>query len=318
MVNSKMIQFCLIQGIRKFFEQNNFVDVLTPPAVQNPGTEPHLHPFQLSQKKDDQLFPYYLHTSPEFSMKQLLSEGAKKIFTINYCFRDEPRSENHRFQFIMLEWYRANENYLKIMDDCEQLIIFLVKHLQSNNVKTSFEFNTLEKITVRKLFQEILNIDLYELLTIKQIKSYLKTEHSELQVLPNNSLWEDYYFLLFLNKIEPLLKSRPAILIYEFPFHLKALSTIKKDDPNVCERFEIYLDGIEVCNCFNELTDLHEQTNRILEDEKTKKNLYQYNLGKPNQLLEALEKGIPPSSGIALGVERLLKVLTGIENPFWD
>ncbi|MBT6325164.1 MAG: EF-P lysine aminoacylase GenX, partial [Bdellovibrionales bacterium] len=95
--------FSLISIIRQFFAKENFIDVLTPPAVQNPGMETHIHPFKVSsmleQEKESSLF---LHTSPEFCMKELLSEGLSKIFTISYCFRDEPTSIQHRAQFLML------------------------------------------------------------------------------------------------------------------------------------------------------------------------------------------------------------------------
>ena len=130
--------------------------------------------------------------------------------------------------------------------------------------------------------------------------------------------WDDYYFLLFLNKIEPLLVHYPYLLLYEFPHHLSALSTLKEADPRVCERFEIYSKGVELCNCFNELRDLTIQKERFSFQAHEKEKLYGYILPEPQVLYDSLERGLPVSSGIALGVERLQKVLTGIENPFWD
>ena len=130
--------------------------------------------------------------------------------------------------------------------------------------------------------------------------------------------WDDYYFLLFLNKIEPHLTHYPFLLLYEFPNHLSALSTLKKEDPRVCERFEIYSKGIELCNCFNELTDLSIQKERFRMQAIDKKSIYHYELPEPTVLYNALQRGLPISSGIALGVERFLKVLTGVENPFWE
>ena len=110
-------QFELIQLIRNFFTQQGFLDVMTPPAVENPGMEVHIHPFQLHSVIKNKLVPQYLHTSPEFCLKQLLASPGEKIeniFSLSYCFRDEPNSPIHRNQFIMLEWYRKHAlHYIK-------------------------------------------------------------------------------------------------------------------------------------------------------------------------------------------------------------
>src|SRR5688500_2752905 len=113
-------QFEFIQIIRNYFMEQGFLDVLTPPAVENPGMEVHIHPFQLHSVRSQTNVPLYLHTSPEFCMKELLADEKEQldnIFSLSYCFRDEPDSPIHRSQFIMLEWYRKNERYEKIMQD---------------------------------------------------------------------------------------------------------------------------------------------------------------------------------------------------------
>src|SRR4051812_37719705 len=112
-------QFELIQLIRNYFGQQGFLDVLTPPMVENPGMEVHIHPYQIKSTRTNRDLPLYLHTSPEFALKQLLAadEGFDKIFSLGYCFRDEPSSPIHRSQFMMLEWYRKHERYEKIMED---------------------------------------------------------------------------------------------------------------------------------------------------------------------------------------------------------
>ncbi|MCO4753987.1 MAG: hypothetical protein KC478_05875, partial [Bacteriovoracaceae bacterium] len=107
-------QFALIQAIRNYFTEMGFVDVMTPPMVENPGMETHIHPFEVFSKYKGKSTNQYLHTSPEFHMKELLSleeEQLDNIFNISYCFRDEPSSPIHRSQFLMLEWYRKNERY---------------------------------------------------------------------------------------------------------------------------------------------------------------------------------------------------------------
>lgn len=322
-------QFELIQMIRKFFTQEGLLDVLTPPIVLNPGIEPHIHPFQLYSPHQQKKLPYYLHTSPEFHMKELLSQGLEQIFTLSYSFRHEPQSTYHRQQFLMLEWYRAHTRYEKIMDDVENLMKFCVETFSEKNYPLSPVWKKenqpplhFERLTIQELFQEYLQINILDFLEVDDLRQLIKKNFKEVPLPHENPsqplLWEDYYFLLFLNLIEPQLTTRPFLLLYEFPHHLSALSTLKKSNPLVCERFEVYVQGIELCNCYNELTDFQQQLERYKQQSQLKKELYGYDLPYPEVLLSALAKGLPPSAGIALGVERLLMSLTGISNPFFS
>ncbi len=313
--------FLLQQAIRDFFVKNDFLDVLTPPMVENPGMETHIHPFQVHQAIDKKHNGLYLHTSPEFHMKELLADGHEKIFTLSYCFRNEPDSANHRAQFIMLEWYRTHENYQKIMADVEELFMHCRNELLDKNVEISSLYKEfkLERKTIQEIFLEVLNIDILDYLEKDKLRTLIATKFKDVPIPPTDEgmEWDDYYFLLFLNKIEPKLEEYPFVLLYEFPHQLAALSTLKESDPRVCERFEVYCQGIELCNCFNELRDLDVQKSRFNEQAKLKKSLYDYELPKANLLYESLEKGFPKTGGIALGVERLLKVLTANDNPFY-
>jgi len=316
-----LAQFEILQALRLFFKSQNFHDVLTPPVVTNPGMETHIHAFKLASLIKKEIPPLYLHTSPEFHMKELLSLGFDKFFTLSYCFRDEPSSPIHRSQFIMLEWYRRGERYEGIMNDCEKLLPFCIEHLESKKIATRPELKSLktERVTIQELFFNFLHFDILNFLDPQDLKEKINKDFPEVPLPSNvNLAWDDYYFLLFLNKIETDLANFPSLLLYEFPHHLSALSTLKESDPRVCERFEIYLSGVELCNCFNELRDINIQKERFREQAFQKKNLYNYTLPEPQILYDALERGFPTSSGIALGVERLLAGLTEIENPFWD
>jgi lysyl-tRNA synthetase class 2 len=314
-------QFDLLAAIRNFFTQKNFVDVLTPPMVQNPGMETHIHPFQVAQARTKNFAPWYLQTSPEFHMKELLSLGFKDLFTMSYSFRDEPNSSTHRPQFIMLEWYRSGAHYTQIMKDCEELFSSCLNALELKNhqVDQALRTGPFQKATIQEIFLDILNIDILNFLETKDLKEIIEKKFLDVPLPTKGETlsWEDYYFLLFLNKIEPHIKHFPFLLLYEFPHHLSALSTLKSEDPRVCERFEIYSKGIELCNCFNELTDIAVQKKRFEAQATEKNSLYHYELPEPKILYSALERGLPDSAGIALGVERLLKVLTSVENPFW-
>ena len=311
-------QFELIQLIRNFFTQQGFLDVMTPPAVENPGMEVHIHPFQLHSVIKNKLVPQYLHTSPEFCLKQLLASPEEKmenVFSLSYCFRDEPNSPIHRNQFIMLEWYRKHARYEKIMSDVEELIQICLK--SNLPIRKEMKDQTFVKKTMQQLFSEILNIDILNYLDVPSIKKLLKN-YPDVPVPVSECEWDDYFFLLYLNKIEPEIAKIPLLLIYEFPAPLSALSTLKSSDLRVCERFEVYINGVELCNCFNELTDPVEQKKRFDEQSFLKNKLYHYQLPAPTSFYQALEKGLPPSAGIALGVERLLCSLCEIENPFFS
>jgi len=310
-------QFELIQLIRNFFTQQGFLDVLTPPAVENPGMEVHIHPFQLYSVAKNSLTQQYLHTSPEFCLKELLASLEEKIdnaFSLTYCFRDEPNSPVHRNQFIMLEWYRKHERYEKIMLDVEELIqACLRSHLP---VRENLIDQKMVKKTMQEIFQEVLQIDILEYLDTTSIKKLLNN-YPDVPVPTSECEWDDYFFLLYLNKIEPIIAKIPLLMIYEFPAPLSALSTLKKEDSRVCERFEVYINGVELCNCFNELTDPTEQKRRFDEQQGLKKKLYDYSLPEPKNFYASLDQGLPPSAGIALGVERLLYSICKIENPFF-
>ncbi|GAB4021481.1 MAG: EF-P lysine aminoacylase EpmA [Bdellovibrio sp.] len=313
------LQFKVLQSIRDFFKSRDFVDVLTPPMVENPGMEPHIHPFKVVSAYPQQYSQHYLHTSPEFHMKQLLSYGFKKIFTLNYCFRDEPHSRLHRPQFLMLEWYRAGEHYSKIQEDSLELIKFVASDLKNNNFIIDESFLTNEPIifTIKEAFKNFVSLNLDDVLEAQDFKMWIKS-HLPSVPLPSVELsWDDYFFLVFLNEIEPKLKQFPICLLKEYPASMAALSTLKPNDSSVCERFEIYLHGIEVANCYNELTNLSEQRKRFQFQNNLKKELYQYQLPEPKQFYATMQKGLPSSSGIALGVERLIMALTKNEDVFW-
>lgn len=301
--------------------EQGFLDVLTPPAVENPGMEVHIHPFALHSVQKNKITPYYLHTSPEFCMKELLAseEGFDKIFSLSYCFRDEPVSPIHRPQFLMLEWYRKNERYESIMKDVEGLITFVVRESEKKKLPLRMEMKEarLVKKTMQELFLEELGIDILDHLDVPSIQTLLK-KFPDVPVPQSELQWDDYFFLLYLNKIEPVITKYPLLMITEFPAPLSALSTLKETDQRVCERFEVYINGIELCNCFNELTDVVEQKKRFSDQNKLKQKLYGYELPLPQRFYSAMEKGLPPSAGIALGVERLLHSLFEIENPFYS
>lgn len=281
--------------------------------VQNPGMETHIHPFEVYSKISAQSKGMFLHTSPEFELKQVLTqvEEFQNIYSISYCFRDEPNSPQHRHQFLMLEWYRKNHRYEKIMEDLKNLVSHCYESLGCK-VPEKFEYKT-----VSELFNEYAEFEILDFLDAKRLREKILKDLPTVPIPDQECSFDDYFFLVFLNLIEPKLVEYPFLIIDKYPAPLAALSTISEDDPRVCERFELYINGIEIANCFNELTDFSIQEQRFIEQKEEKKYLYKYELPYPEQFMNALAKGYPKSAGIALGVERLMGAITKIENPFY-
>lgn len=304
--------FTLTKAIRSFFEEKNFIYIDAPPLVENPGMEVHIHPFSVASVKDKS--PHgYLHTSPEFFMKKVLAdfdENFQNIFTISFSYRDEPNSPHHRKQFLMLEWYRKNVRYEQILSDVKDLI---------QHTYTSFHKPVphIQEVTVNELFLKYLGMSILDYLETDKLYQYIQKSFADIPLSghKNQWAWDDLFFLLFLNKIEPELTGLGAIIIKEYPAPLAALSTISESDPRVCERFELYIDGLEIANCFNEVTDKETLVRRFEAQNIDKKNLYGYELNEPTEFYQTMEN-YPKSSGIALGVERLLQTIEKIDDPF--
>jgi len=289
-----------INKIRTFFAQNRFVAVDCPPIVDNPGMEPHIHPFEIQKK--------FLHTSPEFRMKEALSKtNLKAIYSLGYCFRKEPESPLHRPQFLMLEWYRTDASLFTLINDISNLCNFL----SDTEIK-------IEKLSMQEIFKEFLNIDILNFLTKEKIQSLIKEYYPDLLPTNNTSLeWDDYFFLLFLNHVEPQLKKYPFLIIDDFPSPLSALAEISDIDKRVAKRFEFYINGVEIANAFYELRDVTEQGYRFKKFHDRKLKEYNYSLPWPNRFLKNLEH-LPQSVGIALGVERLFGEISLSKEIFWD
>jgi lysyl-tRNA synthetase class 2 len=294
-----------LEALRSFFKERQVTEVLTPPMVRNPGIEPHLHPFQVYSAHRKELLPYYLQTSPEFWMKWVLADSPelKDIYTLNYSFRDEPDSQWHRPQFLMLEWYRTGASLDDIILDCQGLYSKVSYALKTRIIEDH------RVATVKEIMHETLNVNLDNLLTTEKIKTYILKEHPDLAGAEELNLWEDLFFLLFLNKVEPTFKNSSSLFLTHFPSQLAALSKLDDADPRYCLRFEWYVDGVEIANCFHELTNLDEQKQRARQDLAKKNELYSIEIEEPFVLYQALEKTLPTCSGIALGFERLIKVI---------
>jgi len=290
----------LVRAVRGYFDQQGFYEIETPALQISPGMEPHLKAFQteLVNPEQDSVQTRYLHTSPEFAMKKLLVAGLPEIYQICHVFRNAEGSTLHSPEFTMIEWYRAHATYDSIMDDC----IGLLRHCAA----------ALDIKTYRHKGQECDPFAEWEKISV--IEAYQK--YGGLTVSPDASAaeWDDLFYKVFLNDVEPQLgQGRPTIL-YDYPVSMAALSRPKPDDPRFAERFELYVCGIELANAFGELTDVAVQRERFEADMALKQKLYGERYPIDEDFLAALEHGMPESSGIALGIDRLAMLASGADD----
>jgi len=276
--------------IRNYFENQGFIEVETPVRVPCPGMDLHLDAFDSG--------PAALITSPEYQMKRLLAGGIPKLFQLVHCFRDDEQGDLHNSEFTMLEWYRAFAGIEEMIRDTEGLIEHVARQVTG-------------KATVRWRGRELDVSAPFERISVLQAFA----RHALLdrdEVLRLASAEEDTYFGLLVEKVEPALAgSAHAVVLYDFPSVHASLARRRVDDPMVCERFEVYVGGVELCNGFGELTDATEQRMRLERDQQTRRIAGKRVYPIDERFVRSLEEGMPSAGGNALGVDRLVALCLG-------
>lgn len=291
-IDRYLVREKVIDTIRSFFKNQDFREVFTPIMVPVPSIEPNLEVFETNLRTFKGVKRRgFLIMSPEFSIKKLLSAGIGSCFEITKCFRNEEEvSRLHSPEFTMLEWYRVNANYTHVMEDFENLFCQIVKGINKDVDLSSWEYQgdkydlTLPwpRISVAEAFQKYADVDVL-------------------------SVSEEDFYKIFFNDIEPnLAKSKKPFFIYDYPASQASLSRRSKNDPRFAERFEVFLAGIELGNCFSELTDADEQLLRFKSDLAERQKMGKTDYPIDMDLIEALRGGLPEVSGIAVGVDRLV------------
>jgi elongation factor P--(R)-beta-lysine ligase len=282
----------LLRQIRGFMDSHNILEVDTPVLSHYVISEPYIQSMTTANAAEKET-PLYLHTSPEFCMKRLLAAGSGSIYQITHVFRDEESGKKHQTEFSMLEWYRLGFNYYQLMDEISELLL-------------DIGLSKPDKMTYAQAFLETVQLDPH---TAKLI---------QLQDIGGQHGWgsnsEDRHALLdFIFSevvIKHISKSQPLI-IYDYPECMAALATLKAEEPHIAERFELFINGMEIANGFNELCDVDEQRQRFEADLKTRREKGLSELPIDTYFLAALKSGLPESAGVAVGIDRLLMVLSG-------
>jgi elongation factor P--(R)-beta-lysine ligase len=276
------VRACMLQSIRHFFVERDYLEIETPCRV--PALIPEMH-IDAVVSGD-----WFLHPSPEACMKRLLAAGFEKIFQICKCFREGERGAKHLPEFSMLEWYRQDADYLSLMEECQDLVISvsLAVSGKSDIVYQGRQISlhgSWERLSVREAFERYAAISAEDAL--------------------RNSCFDE----VMVCDIEPNLGIDHPTFLYEYPVSPGALAKRKEKDHGIAERFELYVAGLELANAFSELTDACEQQTMF-------KKVQEYRSLSGKTIYPMPESFmcdsfvIPESAGIALGLDRLAMILT--------
>jgi lysyl-tRNA synthetase class 2 len=300
----------LTRATRRFFEARGYTEVETPYVVPAPGEEVHLRPFAtLRELPDGTPQPLWLHTSPEFAMKRLLVAGAGPVFQLARVWRNgEAQGADaplHRAEFTMLEWYRPGASLAGLMDEVEVFLrAVLPPVVEMRGVRTALD--SFERLSVADAFRRHAGADV---LGTAGDARRLAAEASA--VLREGEEWEDLFFRLMLERVEPHLgRARPTFLTH-WPAAQAALARRDPADPRAALRFELFVCGVELGNAFEELTDAAEQRARFVADRARRHVLGGEDWPLDEDFLAALAHGMPTCSGIAIGFDRLAMIAGG-------
>jgi elongation factor P--(R)-beta-lysine ligase len=284
-----------LHAVRDFFEARAFVEVDTPAMVPSPGLDLHLDAFEVPGGG-------YLITSPEYQMKRLLAGGVPRCFQVCHAFRKGEVGQRHNPEFTLLEWYRAFAPVEAVIADTEALVRHVARALGEPG-STSLDVSGL-RVALDAPFERLAVADAFA--------RFAGVAPDDAIALASSD--EDRFFRLLVEAVEPALARIPhPVFLVDYPAPFASLARLSPRDPRVAERFELYVAGVELCNGFGELTDPAEQRARLIhdQDERRRRGLPVYPLDE--RFLGALEEGMPPSAGNALGLDRLIAVCMGTD-----
>ena len=313
-------------ALRAWFAARDFVEVETAALAVSPGNETHLHAFATELiGPGGERRPLYLRTSPEFACKKLLAAGETRIFDFARAFRNHERGALHHPEFTMLEWYRANEPYETLMDDCAALMAEAARAAGATQFtfrdKTIDPFAAPERLTVAEVFERYAGIDLLATVANGEgdAKKLAAAAATAGIAIAADDTWGDIFSRILAERVDPHLGVGRATILYEYPLPLAALARAKSGSNQVAERFELYACGVELANAFGELTDVAEQRSRFENAMAEKQRIHGERYPVDEDFLAALA-AMPQASGIALGFDRLVMLATGaqrIEQVIW-
>lgn len=290
-------------SVHEFFQSHAFIEIETPSLVPCPGSEPTLDVFSCQLKVESKQEKLFLPTSPEWHLKKALAMNIPNIYEIKSCFRNGEITSRHQPEFTMLEWYRAYANLQSIKKDALQLIDFLCEKFEVAKPRNIHSFS------VSELFLKYLNFELTPLTTEAELRTLARAHNIDLRAAESI---DDCFYLIFMEKIENQWSTQDLVFVENYPPYQAALARLTPEGWG--DRFEIYWKGYELANAFHELNDPKIQRQRFNEDLAKKHQLGKESIRSDEEFFTALERGLPPSGGIALGLERLYMALFEVKD----
>ena len=314
-------------AVRSWFASRDFVEVETAALQVSPGNEAHVHAFATEALTlEGRALPLYLRTSPEFACKTLLAAGETRIYDFARVWRNRERGALHSPEFTLLEWYYAGEPYEQLMADCAELMALAAETAGTRTLtwkgRAIDPFLDPERLTVAEAFERFAGIDL--LASVQPVGGEDRdglaaaARASGVRVAADDT-WADVFSRVLVERVEPHLGFERTTILCEYPISQAALARPKPGDPRVAERFELFACGVELANCFGELTDADEQRRRFALEMDEKSRVYGERYPIDEDFLAALAQ-MPPASGAALGFDRLVMLAVGathIDQVLW-
>jgi elongation factor P--(R)-beta-lysine ligase len=311
-------------ALREYFALRGFLETESAMLTLSPGNETHLHAFVT-----DLLQPAgtrerrYLRTSPEFACKKILAAGEQRIVEFARVFRNRERGVLHHPEFTLIEWYRANEPYERLMDDCSEVLVLAARVAGARRFsfreRAADPFAKPDRLTVAEAFRRHCGIDLLAVLPPQPTAWFAEAATKAGVRVADDDGWGDIFSRILVELVEPHLGIERATLLYEYPLVQSPLARPTAHDPRLAERFELYVCGVELANGCGELTDAAEQRARLEQQMAEKERIYGERYPIDEDLIAALAL-MPPASGVALGFDRLVMLAAGatrIDQVLW-
>lgn len=295
----------MLATIRAFFLHRQVLEVETPLLCHATGTDPQLDFFSSSFHSTPTEQEMYLQTSPEFAMKRLLAAGSGSIFQICKAFRNGELGCLHNPEFSILEWYRIGFSLQQLMDEVAELIVEVLQD--------DCHFKIIKTISYSQLFEQHTGLNPLQFCQQKYKVYAEKHDFADAIHLCGNdhSMWLDF---IFSHKIQPALEQQSFYLVYGYPAIQSSLARINQQNSEIADRFEVFVNGVEIGNGFFELADVNEQEARFNQENKIRALKGQVQVQKDPFFLDALRTGLPDCSGVAIGLDRLLMIKAQVQS----
>lgn len=308
---ARRLRASVLASMRRFFAARDFLEVDTPISVPAPGSEANLDPVEVLSSDPS---VKWLITSPEHHMKRLLCDDEQRIFQICRCFRDGEKTQHHRVEFTMVEWYRAGADYRQIATDVEELVSQAAIQSTGTTGVLDIEGRQVDltppwpRWSVAEAVEHFAGVTYHPPEQGERLR--LAAREAGITSVTDTDDWETSFYKILIERVEPALaREGTGVHLLDWPKPMAALARLKVSDPSVAERVESYAAGLELANGFSELTDPRQQRRRFYEERCRRRTRGASVLPVDEQFLHSMALGMPASAGVALGLDRLLLLL---------